>query len=33
MRKTHRVNPPQFRRQIIELVGAGRTPEELAGEF
>jgi transposase len=33
MPKTHRVYPPEFRRQIIELVGAGRTPEELAGEF
>jgi transposase len=33
MPKTHRVYPPEFRRQIIELVGAGRTPDELAGEF
>jgi len=33
MPKTHRVYPLEFRRQIIELVGAGRTPEELAGEF
>ena len=25
--------PPEFRRQIIELVRAGRSPEELAKEF
>jgi transposase len=25
--------PPEFRRQIIELVRAGRTPAELAREF
>jgi transposase len=25
--------PPEFRRQIMELVRAGRTPEELAKEF
>ena len=25
--------PPEFRRQIVELVRAGRTPEELAKEF
>ena len=25
--------PPEFRRQMIELVRAGRTPEELAKEF
>jgi transposase len=25
--------PPEFRRQMVELVCAGRTPEELAGEF
>jgi transposase len=24
---------PEFRQQIIELVGAGRTPEELSREF
>jgi transposase len=33
MPKTHRAYPPEFRRQIIELVGVGRTPEELASEF
>ncbi len=25
--------PPEFRQQIIELVRAGRTPEELSREF
>jgi transposase len=25
--------PPEFRRQMVELVRAGRTPEELAEEF
>ncbi|MFG1825880.1 transposase [Microbispora bryophytorum] len=25
--------PPEFRRQMVELVRAGRTPEELAKEF
>jgi transposase len=25
--------PPGFRRQMVELVRAGRTPEELAAEF
>ena len=30
---TRRPYPPEFRRQIIELVRAGRTPEELAREF
>jgi transposase len=25
--------PPEFRRQMIELVRAGRTPEELSKEF
>jgi len=25
--------PPEFRRQIVELVRSGRTPEELAREF
>jgi transposase len=28
-----RVYPPEFRHQLIELVRAGRTPEELAREF
>ena len=30
---TRRPYPPEFRRQIIELVRAGRTLEELAQEF
>jgi transposase len=25
--------PPEFRRQMVELVRAGRSPEELAKEF
>ncbi|MFD1938304.1 transposase [Nonomuraea mangrovi] len=25
--------PPEFRRQLVELVRAGRSPEELAKEF
>jgi transposase len=25
--------PPEFRRQMVDLVRSGRTPEELAGEF
>jgi len=25
--------PPEFRRQMVELVRSGRTPEELAKEF
>ncbi len=25
--------PPEFRRQIVDLQSAGRTPEELAREF
>jgi transposase len=33
MPKSHLPYPPEFRRQIVELVHAGRTPEELAREF
>src|SRR5256885_14193033 len=33
MRRAHGPYPPAFRRQMIELVRRGRTPEELAGEF
>lgn len=33
MPRTRPPYPPEFRRQIIELVRAGRTPEELAEEF
>ena len=33
MAKTRPPYTPEFRRQMIELVRAGRTPEELAKEF
>ena len=33
MAKTRGAYPPAFRRRMIELVHAGRTPEELADEF
>ena len=33
MAKTRLPYPPEFRRQMEELVHAGRTPEELAAEF
>ncbi len=33
MPKSHPPYPAEFRRQMIELVRAGRTPEELAKEF
>jgi transposase len=33
MPKTHHPYPPEFRQQILELVRAGRSPDELAGEF
>ena len=33
MAKTRGAYPPEFRRQMVELVHAGRTPEELAHEF
>jgi len=34
MSKRHRQPyPPEFRERIVELVRAGRTPEELAKEF
>ena len=33
MGKTHMPYPPEFRRQLVELVRAGRSPEELAREF
>jgi transposase len=33
MAKTRQAYAPEFRRQMVELVRAGRTPEELAGEF
>ena len=33
MPKTRPAYPAEFRRQMVELVRAGRTPEELAAEF
>ena len=33
MPRTRKPYPPEFKRQMIELVRAGRTPEELAKEF
>jgi transposase len=33
MSKKRLAYPPEFRRQIIELVRAGRSPEDLAKEF
>ena len=33
MPKSHSPYPPEFRRQMVELVKAGRTPEELGKEF
>jgi transposase len=33
MARKHPLYAPEFRRQMIELVRAGRTPEELAKEF
>jgi transposase len=33
MPKKHPPYPPEFRRQMVELVRAGRTPEELSREF
>ena len=33
MRRKRRPYPAEFREQMIELVGAGRTPEELSREF
>jgi transposase len=33
MPKSHAPYPPEFRQQMVELVRAGRQPEELADEF
>jgi transposase len=33
MPRSHLPYPPEFRRQIVELVRKGREPEELAREF
>ncbi len=30
---SHSPYPPEFRQQMVELVRAGRTPQELAAEF
>jgi len=33
MPKSHPPYPEEFRQQILELIRAGRTPDELAEEF
>lgn len=33
MSKRRRAYPPEFRRQMVELVRSGRNPEELSREF
>jgi len=33
MPKSHVPYPPEFRQQILELIQAGRSPDELAAEF
>jgi len=33
MPRSRRPYPPEFRQQMVELVRAGRTPEELSREF
>jgi transposase len=33
MPKSHSGYPEEFRQQILELIGTGRTPDELATEF
>ena len=33
MAKTRPAYPPEFRRQMVDLVRAGRSPEDLAKEF
>ena len=33
MPKSHAAYAPEFRRQMVELVRSGRTPEELSHEF
>ena len=32
MARTHQAYPPEFRRQMVELVKSGQTPRELARE-
>ena len=33
MPKSHGPYPPEFRRQMVELVRTGRSPDSLAQEF
>jgi transposase len=33
MQRYRAAYPPEFRRQMVELIRSGRTPEELAREF
>jgi transposase len=33
MPRSRKPYPPEFRQQVVELVRAGRTPEELSREF
>ena len=33
MPKSHKPYPPEFKQRLIDLVRAGRNPEELAGQF
>ena len=33
MRGYHAAHPPEFKREMVELVRSGRSPEELAREF
>ena len=33
MARTHEAYPPNFRRQMVELVKPGRTPSQLAREY
>ena len=33
MARTHQAYPPEYRRQMVELVKSGRTPSELAREY
>ncbi len=33
MPKTHPPYPPEFRRRLVEMVRAGRTPESLGRQF
>ena len=33
MARTHETYPPEYRRQMVELVKSGRTPSELAREY